>query len=160
VHSLVWESLAMNGQLDRLVLELKCRVDAPPQQTFRSLTEPAELAQWWGPHGFTTPEIELDLRVGGNYRFGMQPPDGDLFHLSGEFLEIAPPSRVVYTFRWDEPDPEDRETVVTLSLAAVGEATDVALSQGEFASQGRLELHRDGWTDGFEKLRELLARSR
>jgi len=150
----------MNGHPDRLVLELKCLVDAPPAQTFRSLTEPAELAQWWGPHGFTTPEIELDLRVGGNYRFGMQPPDGDLFHLSGEFLEIAPPSRIVYTFRWDEPDPDDRETVVTLSLATAGEATEVALSQGEFATRGRLELHRDGWADGFDKLRELIARSR
>jgi hypothetical protein len=67
---------------------------------------------------------------------------------------------VAYTFRWDEPDPDDRETVVTLSLAAAGEATDVALSHGEFATQGRLDLHRNGWTDSFEKLRELLARSR
>lgn len=145
---------------DRLVLELKCLVDATREQAFRSLTEPAELAQWWGPHGFTTPKIALDLRVGGNFRFGMQPPDGDLFHLSGEFLEVARPSRIVYTFRWDEPDPDDQDTVVTLSLAAAGGATEVALSQGEFATQGRLELHRDGWTDSFEKLRDFIARSR
>lgn len=150
----------MNGQPGRLVLELRCLVDAPRERTFRSLTEPAELAKWWGPHGFTTPEIDLDLSVGGDYRFGMQPPDGDLFHLSGEFLEIVPPSRIVYTFRWEEPDPEDQETVVTLSLADVGDATEVALSQGEFATQARLELHRDGWADGFEKLRELIALSR
>lgn len=156
----VWEGWVVNGRLDRLVLELKCLVDAPREQAFRRLTEPAELAKWWGPHGFTTPEISLDLRIGGNYRFGMQPPDGELFHLSGEFLEVAPPSRIVYTFRWDEPDPDDRETVVTLSLAAAGEATEVTLSQGEFATQARLELHRDGWMDGFEKLRELIARSR
>ena len=51
-----------------------------------SLTEPAESARWWGPHGFTTPEIALDLSVGGDYRFAMQSLDGDLFHLSGEFL--------------------------------------------------------------------------
>ena len=47
----------------------------------------------------------LDLSVGGGYRFTMQPPDGDPFRLSGEFHEIAPPSRLVYTFRWEEPDP-------------------------------------------------------
>ena len=150
----------MNGQTGRLVLELTCAVDAPRERLFRSLTEPAELARWWGPHGFTTPEIALDLSVGGHYRFAMQPPNGDLFHLSGEFLEIAPPSRVAYTFRWDEPDPDDQETVVTLSLAAVGDTTEVALSQGEFATQARLELHRDGWTDSFEKLRELIAQTR
>jgi Activator of Hsp90 ATPase homolog 1-like protein len=67
-----------------------------------------------GPHGYTTPEIDLDLRVGGGYRFTMQPPDGDRFHLAGEFLKIEPPSRLVYTFRWEEPDPDDRETVVTI----------------------------------------------
>jgi uncharacterized protein YndB with AHSA1/START domain len=85
----------------------------------------------------------------------MQPPDGDLFHLSGEFLEIDPPSRLVYTFAWEEPDPDDRETVVRLSLDDVRDATEVSLSQGEFASEARLALHRGGWMDSLEKLREL-----
>jgi len=126
---------------------------------FRTLTEPAELARWWVPHGYTTPEIDLDLRVGGGYRFTMQPPDGDRFHLAGEFLEFEPPSGLVYTFRWEEPDPDDRETVVTLSLDEVGDATQVSLSQGEFATEARLELHRSGWTDSSEKLRELIESS-
>jgi uncharacterized protein YndB with AHSA1/START domain len=88
----------------------------------------------------------------------MQPPDGDLFHLSGEFLEIDPPSRLVYTFRWEEPDPHDRTTVVTLSLNTVRNAyaTELSLTQGEFATDARLALHRSGWTDSLEKLRELL----
>ena len=103
----------MDARVGRMVLELKCVLGAPRERIFRSLTEPAELAKWWGPQGFTTPEIDLDLRVGGHYRFGMQPADGDLFHLSGEYLEIHPPSRLVYTFRWEEPDPDDRGTVVT-----------------------------------------------
>jgi uncharacterized protein YndB with AHSA1/START domain len=80
------------------------------------LTEPLELAKWWGPHGFTIPETQLDLRTGGGYRFTMKPPEGDPFHLAGEFLQIDQPSRLVYTFRWVEPTPDDRETVVTLSL--------------------------------------------
>jgi uncharacterized protein YndB with AHSA1/START domain len=50
----------------------------------------------------------------------MKPPDGQAFHLAGEFLEIDPPGRLVYTFRWEEPDPDDRETVVALALDAVG----------------------------------------
>jgi uncharacterized protein YndB with AHSA1/START domain len=146
----------MNEQPSGLVLEFSCVLDAPRTRIFSMLTDPAELAKWWGPHGFTTPEIELDLSVGGGYRFAMQPPDGDLFHLSGEFLEIDPPSRLIYTFRWEEPDPDDRETVVMLSLDAVGEGTEVAFSQGEFATAERLALHRSGWTDSFEKLRALI----
>ena len=146
----------MNEHRSGFALELKCVLEAPQERIFSKLTEPAQLAKWWGPKGFTTPEIELDLSVGGGYRFTMQPPDGDVFHLSGEFLEIDPPSLLAYTFRWDEPVPDDRETVVTLSLNAVGDATEVSLSQGEFATEERLMLHRSGWADSFEKLRELV----
>jgi uncharacterized protein YndB with AHSA1/START domain len=146
----------MSGHPGQLALDLRCIVDAPGERIYKTLTEPAELAKWWGPHGFTTPEIELNLRVGGSYRFTMQPPEGDPFHLAGEFLEIDPPRRLVYTFRWEEPDPDDRETVVMLRLDAVGDATGVTLSQGDFATEARLALHRSGWTDSFEKLRNLL----
>ena len=111
---------------------------------------------WWGPRGFTTPEIALDLRVGGAYRFGMQPPDGDLFHLSGEFLQVEPPRLLAYTFRWDEPDPDDRETVVRLSLDDVADGTRLSLSQGEFATEERLALHTGGWSDSLDKLSALL----
>jgi uncharacterized protein YndB with AHSA1/START domain len=141
----------------RLVLELKCVVEAPPERVFSALTEPTSLQRWWGPAGFTTPEVELALRVGGRYRFGMQPPDGELFHLAGEFLDIEQPNRLVYTFRWEEPDPDDRETVVTLSLGLAGDSTQVSLSQGDFATEARLALHRNGWMDSFEKLRRLIA---
>jgi len=151
-----WESRIMNARAGGLVLELTFAVGARRERIFRALTEPAELAKWWGPRGFTTPGIDLDLRVGGGYRFTMQPPGGDQFHLSGEFLEIDPPGRLVYTFRWDEPDPDDRQTVVTLSLGEVADATQVSLSQGEFATEARLALHRGGWTDSLEKLRELI----
>lgn len=146
----------MTAQPGRFVLELACGLAAPREKIFRALTEPVDLAKWWGPHGFTTPEIAIDLRVGGGYRFGMQPPDEDLFHLSGEFVDIEPPSRLAYTFRWEEPHPDDQETLVALSLDAVGDGTQVKLSQGEFATEERLALHRGGWTDSFEKLRMLV----
>ena len=82
----------MSDRADGLVLELTWVLDAPREEIFRALSQSSALARWWGPSGFTTPEIELDLRVGGVFRFGMQPPDGDLFHLAGEFLEIDPPT--------------------------------------------------------------------
>ncbi|MGY2743487.1 SRPBCC family protein [Arthrobacter sp. UYCu723] len=99
----------MNEQPGGLVLNLECTLNAPRERIFRMLTEPSELVKWWGPHGFTIPEAELNLVVGGSYRFAMKPPDGEPFHLSGEFLEIDPPWRLVYTFAWEEPTADDRE---------------------------------------------------
>jgi uncharacterized protein YndB with AHSA1/START domain len=147
----------VTGEGGRFVLEQTRAFDAPAEQVFDLLTEPPQLARWWGPHGFTTPEILVDLRVGGSLRFTMQPPEGDPFHLSGEFLQIDFPSRLRFTFRWDEPVPDDRETVVELSLDSRGARTTVmTLTQGEFATEERLELHRSGWTDSFEKLDAVL----
>lgn len=77
----------MTGHRERLVLSQARVFDAPAERVFRLLTEPAELAKWWGPHGFSIPEVQIDLRAGGSYRFTIQPPDGEDFHLSGEFLD-------------------------------------------------------------------------
>lgn len=129
---------------------------APRERIFRALSEPAVLVKWWGPSGFTTPETDVQLTVGGGYRLLMQPPDGEPFHLAGEFLEIDPPRRLAYTFRWEEPDPDDRETVVTLTLDSLGDATRLSLSQGVFATDARLALHRSGWQESLVKLRQLV----
>jgi uncharacterized protein YndB with AHSA1/START domain len=147
----------MNGQANGLTLHLERILPQPPPVVFRAMTDPGELAKWWGPKGFTSPSVELDLRVGGGYRIAMQPPDGELFHLSGEFTEVDPPARLAYTFRWEEPDPDDQETVATLSLGDQGESTEVVLDQGPFATEARLALHDGGWTEGFDRLHELMS---
>jgi uncharacterized protein YndB with AHSA1/START domain len=144
------------GATGALALNLECTLPGPPEEIFRMLTEPSELVKWWGPHSFTIPAADLNLVVGGRYRFRMAPPDGEPFHLSGEFLEIDPPWRLLYTFRWEEPTPDDRETIVDLSLQSAGNGTHLALSQGPFLTGERLALHRGGWTESFEKLQVLL----
>jgi uncharacterized protein YndB with AHSA1/START domain len=85
----------------------------------------------------------------------MQPPDGAAFHLTGEFVEIDRPSRLRYTFMWEEPDPDDRTTIVDLTLDDLDGATMVSLIQGDFATVARLNLHQDGWTETLEKLARL-----
>lgn len=146
----------MEAHSTGLTLHLEHVFEAPASLVFRACTEPALLAQWWGPAGFTSPGIESDLRVGGRYRIAMLPPEGELFYLTGEFREVDPPDRLAYTFRWEDPDPDDRETIVTISLRVVGESTEFVLDQGPFATQARYDLHHAGWTDGLVRLEEAL----
>jgi uncharacterized protein YndB with AHSA1/START domain len=64
----------------QLTVRLVRVVQAPRPRVFEAMIEPEQVAEWWGPDGFTCPEVTLDLRVGGAYRIAMQPPDGELFH--------------------------------------------------------------------------------
>jgi uncharacterized protein YndB with AHSA1/START domain len=142
---------------DALMLHLQRVLAVPRSVAYEALTDPAKLAKWWGPQGFTTPSVDFDLRVGGRYRIAMQPPDGELFHLTGEFREVDPPARLAYTFRWEPPDPDDRETVVALSLRERDGGTEVRLTQGDFATEARLALHQEGWAESLARLEQVLV---
>ena len=135
-----------------LRLELERVLPAPRAVVFRQFTTADELAQWWGPEGFTIPSIDFDPRVGRAYRIEMQPPEGDPFFLTGEFRELEPPERLTFTFVWEEPDPDDVETLVEVSFDDLDGSTRVALRQGPFKTEARRDLHRGGWSDTFDKL--------
>jgi uncharacterized protein YndB with AHSA1/START domain len=150
-----WCVMTEDGDL-RLHLEYELE-DLPPA-VFRELTDPREVARWWGPDGFSTPSVEIDLRPGGAYRIAMQPPEGELFYLVGEYIDVDPPVGLSYTFRWEDPDPEDRETVVTLLLYDTDvHRSQLTLDQGDFATERRRALHEEGWCQGLGKLGEMLA---
>ena len=147
----------MTGDPDGLILHLEKVLQAPKESVFAACVEPKRLAEWWGPADFTTLSVDLDVREGGRYRIAMQPPDGEAFHLRGEYLQIDPPRRLVYTFEWEEPDPDDQETVVTLSFLDDRKGTKLVLDQGPFATEARHALHEAGWTETLGRLERFLA---
>ena len=138
-------------------LHLERTLGAPCERVFAACVEADKLAEWWGPAGFTSPEIQLDLREGGRYRIKMQPPEGEAFHLRGVFQELEAPRRLVYTFVWEEPDPDDQETVVALTFERAGDNTHLVLDQGPFKTEARYELHRAGWTETLDRLHRALS---
>ena len=135
-----------------LTVALSVTVNGSPRRVFAAMTDPEQVAEWWGPNGFTCPEVNLDVRVGGVYRIAMRSPMGELFHLTGAYVEVVPPSRLAYTFRWEPPDPDDRETIARLTLRDANGATDVELLQGPFATEARRDLHQAGWADSLARL--------
>ncbi len=140
-----------------LILALQRVVAAPADVAFNAFSDTSELAKWWGPHGFSIGSLEFDPRAGGHYRIEMRPPGGEAFYLGGEFCEFDPPAKLAFTFAWEDPDPDDVESRVTLSFRDLGASTEVSLAQRPFKTEARLALHRDGWTDSFDKLERLLS---
>ena len=144
-------------QPEGLTLELTRVIAAPRERVFACFEDPALLSRWWGPAGFSIPSIDFAPRAGATYRIEMQPPEGDAFQLVGTFHEVEAASRLAFSFQWLPPDPDDVETLAQLSFEATGDATEVRLVQGPFRTRARCELHRDGWTQSFERLARLLA---
>jgi uncharacterized protein YndB with AHSA1/START domain len=63
--------------------------DAPRELVFKAWTDPKQVAQRWGPRGFSNPVCELDLRPGGVFRLHMRGPDGTVYPMTGVYHEIV-----------------------------------------------------------------------
>lgn len=95
--------------------------DAPRALVFEAMTKPEHIARWWGQlgNGYSVPVCEVDLRVGGKWRTVGRHPKGEVaFH--GEYREITPPARLVYT-ELMEPYPDG--SLVTTTFTEEGGKT-------------------------------------
>jgi uncharacterized protein YndB with AHSA1/START domain len=140
-----------------ITLRLSRRFSAPREKVFRAWTQPEALKKWWCPGGWAPAEIEVDLRVGGSYRIGMRRlPGGSPVYVRGEFLEVRPPERLVYTWRWDGALAGLRETRVTVEFLDAGEATEVVLTHEHFPDPQAWHQHRHGWIAACDRMERIL----
>jgi len=138
-------------------LHLEKILVVPLERVFAAFVDAEQVRRWWGPAEFTVPRLQFDAVEGREYRIVMQPPDGDVFHIRGTFRVVEASRRLIFTFIYEEPDPDDQETLVTLTFEPADAGTRVILDQGPFKTPARLELHRDGWTETLERLERSLV---
>ena len=153
-----------------LIFRMARTFDATPDRVFAAWTDPEQFGAWFGPTGMKTIECELDAKVGGAWRLmgeGKNIPgraQGPVRPtVSGKYLEVEPPQRLVFTWAWHEKDdfssPRGQESVVTVQFKPVGERTEMVFTQAVFKDQQSLEAHQRGWTESFDKLGEFLRRA-
>lgn len=135
------------------VLVITRLLDAPRALVFKVWTQPEHLVRWWGPKGFTLPSCKAEFRPGGAYRYVMRGPDGVDHRLVGTFHEIVAPERLVFTFAWeDEAGTLGPETLVTVTLEALGAKTKLTLHQAVFESVTARDSHNAGWSEAMDRL--------
>ena len=133
-------------------------IAAPPARVFEAITDPAQLSRWWGQNGlYRVTEGKSDLRPGGKWLSSGVGKDGTRFSVEGEYLEIDPPRRLVYTWLSSYMGP--LKTVVFWELIPQsvhelhpsgpkksGTGTLVKLRHEGFASDPKQGIsHGEGW---------------
>lgn len=135
---------------------------ATPERVFQAWTDPEELRRWFGLRENGLLAAEVDLRVGGRWRFEMKSDDAARHYLEGAYLEIERPTRLVFTWRHvvaaeggaPEPSPDSR---VTLAFEPQGAATRLRLRHEAIEREpARLGVGR-GWEASLGKLAALLS---
>ena len=107
--------------------------DAPRDVVFSAWTDPEQVAQWWGPDGFSTTTHEMDVRPGGVWRFIMHGPDGVDYKNRIVFREVTPRERLVYVHD-DDGEGASGEFVATVTFVDVGGKTELTM-RSQFASK-------------------------
>ncbi len=138
--------------------------DAPRRLVFKVWTDPKHVAQWWGPHGFTCPRCELDVRAGGAIRIDMRGPDGNIYPMTGAFQEIVEPERIVFiSSALDEAGNSLFDVINTVTFAETGGKTTLTLHarvvKATAAAPQYLKGMQIGWTQSLERLEAYLAKA-
>lgn len=149
--------------------------DAPVEAVWRAWTTPEEVQKWWGPEGFTSPSIKIDLQVGGKYIYAMRGPEGTewdkVMYSAGVFEEIVPLKKIVVTDYFsdaegNEADPTDygMDKNVPTKMTAIIEfealddnKTKLTLSYPTPENEAQFEAMKksgmqEGWQSSLNKL--------
>ena len=128
------------------------------ERVFEAWTRPDLMARWFfAGEGWTT-AVTADLRVGGRYEVAMKDAAGGQHLQFGEYREIVPVSRIVFT--WSCPELEVTDSVVTVDLIDHGERTELLLNH-ELPPDPRIRgAHHDGWTGCLGNLEKFFEESK
>jgi uncharacterized protein len=132
-------------------------VDASRDFVYAAWTQPDSLRRWFGPAGFTLPGCQVDLRVGGAYRFVMRGPDGEEYPFHGTYRKIAPNELLVFTAIIE--GEHGSEQLTTVRFVSVGSRTRVTVRQTVPKHEPYAGGQEQGWSESLERLAALVGRN-
>jgi uncharacterized protein YndB with AHSA1/START domain len=133
---------------------------APAAAVFDAWTSAGVLRQWWpaGPDWDTT-VADVDVRVGGLMRLVMRSPDGAEFGGEGRYVEITPPTRLVFTWQWDSRELGTAAQLVEVTFTENADLTTTVVLINRGLSESEQQSHLEGWHASFDNLDRVLSDS-
>jgi uncharacterized protein YndB with AHSA1/START domain len=146
-------------------VHVKRELPAPREQVYRTWTEPDLFKRWFTPPGNASVTAELDVRPGGEYRITLERTElvPGRSYIVGNYLEVDPPERLVFTFGWEEPPPVEGlealsalDSRVTVLFRDLGSSTEVSITHERLDTDELRDFHRWGWTTTLDQLERIV----
>jgi len=132
--------------------------DAPRRLVFEAFTKPELLKRWFGPRGWSLAVCEVDLRVGGGFRFVLRGPDGKEMGMRGVYREIAAPERSVHMESFDDFPGESQVTAVFVEQGGRTTLTATVIYPSQEIRDAVIQSGMEhGAAETYDKLAELLT---
>src|SRR5690606_33845415 len=148
-------SISKGGEMAYTLTQVRI-LRAPPERVYRAFLDPAALAKWNPPDGFTAVVHELDARVGGRFRISfVNFSNGQTHRFGGEYRELVANERIVATDVFDDPGLPG-EIVTTTKLRAVAGGTELVVEQDGLPDVIPPEACRLGWQQSLDLLARLV----
>ncbi len=141
---------------EKLSLQITRLINAPRDRVYAAWTDPAELLKWFGPEAVKTRQIATDLRVGGEFRWDLVNRDGENMTIRGEYRDVEPGKRIVFT--WQHEDWGDHFSVVTVELSDANGGTQVCLTHEQLPNEESRNNHEQGWNSVLNKLENFFGK--
>jgi uncharacterized protein YndB with AHSA1/START domain len=142
-----------------LKLEIKRIIKAPRDRVYAAWTDPAQLTQWFGPEDVQTQDLIADARVGGKFRWDIINSEGEKMRCCGEYRELQPNKKIVFTWQWqDDEDWENHTSVVTVELKDADGGTELRLIHEQLPNEASRDGHTEGWNSALDKLETLFSK--
>jgi len=133
-------------------LEIRRTLQAPRERVYDSWVDAEVLPLWFAPTAEHAVIVHaLEARVGGAYHLEIRHSSGKRHVVRGTYRELDRPDKLSFTWRWDE-DTAGPDTLVTVTLTARGDATDLVLRHERFADEAAAREHNKGWTGCLDRM--------
>jgi uncharacterized protein YndB with AHSA1/START domain len=144
---------------EKLSLEIKRFINAPRDRVYAAWTDPAQLRQWFGPEKVQTRNLIADARVGGKFRWDLINSEGEKMTCLGEYRELQPGKKIVFTWQWDDDeDWANHTSVVTVELSDRDSGTELRLIHEQLPNEQSRDGHTGGWNSALDKLEKFFSR--
>ena len=144
---------------EKTSLEIKRFINAPSTRVYEASTDPAQLKEWWGPEGVRTRSLSADARVGGKYRWDLVNQEGEEMSVFGEYRELVPGKKIVFTWQWDDDEVwENRTSLVTIEFSDRDGGTEVRLRHEQLPSEESRDRHNEGWNSVLDRLEQFVGK--